>query len=280
MLEPRNSFWSCRVRQLQNKLFSQFPNQQSKATTNNNNNNNNTTMKLTNALTVFSTLILGISGERILRGGGGGGGDGRGGGGDRPPPPPQDPPSPPELPVGDLNIRFNKITFVDGEAPPGINPLPMEFDDYPLDRETAEWLRQTQAVSVIRYRDCGECDIPTHELIAEVGGGPTHPSTDTSDPYWEELWEVVQVQQARLRGDDPTMVMPLPDIWDGYDIHDVADAVHDEVSLCFSAPIQQLQTTIHILTVASPSHFVCCTVSGCSSHYSVGSVVGGWGKDG
>ena len=111
--------------------------------------------------------------------------------------------------------------------------MPMQFDDYPLDRNTADWLRQTQAVSVVRYQDCGECDIPTHRLVAEVGGGPSHPSADVSDPYWEELGEVVRVQQARLRGDDPTMVMHLPDIWAGFNIDEVAEAVHDEVRETF-----------------------------------------------
>ena len=189
-------------------------------------------MKRTTALTVFSSLIVGIAGERALR---------RNNifderrRDDRPPRPPQNPPTPPEntLPVGDLNIRFNKITDVDGGIPPGPNPMPMQFDDYPLDRNTADWLRQTQAVSVVRYQDCGECDIPIHRLVAEVGGGPSHPSTDVSDPYWEELGEVVRVQQARLRGDDPTMVMHLPDIWAGFNIDEVAEAVHDEVRETF-----------------------------------------------
>ena len=130
-----------------------------------------------------------------------------------------------------INIRFDKITYVDGIPPPGDNPRPMTARDYPITLPTADFLRQTEAVSVIQQDDCGECDIPTRDLIRAIGGLPTHPprTPNRSDPYWDDLYEVIEVQQGRLDDADPTLYMPLPKIWEDFDIHQVAEAVHDEV---------------------------------------------------
>ena len=103
------------------------------------------------------------------------------------------------------------------------------MEDYPLSKEVAEWLRGTEVWTVIRHQSCLECDVLTPEFIAMIGGEPTHPTDDPDGPYWKELLEVVNVQLARRRGDNPRNLMPMPRIWDGYDIHQVAEAVHDEV---------------------------------------------------
>ena len=129
---------------------------------------------------------------------------------------------------GDLGIRFNTITFVDGIVPSeAANALPLGPEDYPICPDTAEWLRESQAVSVIQSSDCAECDIPLSVLIDAIGGYPSHPSS-TNMEYWEELWEVVQVQEMRLNNGTLGNLLKLPGIWSGYDIHDVAKAVHDE----------------------------------------------------
>ena len=137
-------------------------------------------------------------------------------------------------PTGDddvIDIRFNKITYINGTPPLGDSPLPLTAVHYPVTLQTAEFLRQTTAVSVIQQDDCGECDIPPEDLLRAIGGLPSHPPfhPNPNDPYWAQLLEVIQVQQGRLNDADPRLFMPLPKIWDDYDIHQVAEAVHDEV---------------------------------------------------
>ena len=128
----------------------------------------------------------------------------------------------------DLGIRFNKISFVDGIAPPeAADVLPLGPEDYPIPLGTAKWLREVQAISVTQPSDCDECDIPLSDLIDAIGGYPSHPSSTNMD-YWEELWEVVQVQEMRLNNVAASNLLKLPVIWSDYDVHDVAEAVHDE----------------------------------------------------
>lgn len=147
----------------------------------------------------------------------------------------QPPPPPPVQPVlggveEDLGIRFNKVDFFADESPPqGRNPMPFQPEDYPLDRSNVDWLRETKAVSVVSVLDCHECTRSPAELVRKIGGLPSHPVADPTAEYWEELLEVVNVQIARRAGDDPRNWMPLPAIWEGYNIDDVAKAVHDEV---------------------------------------------------
>ena len=152
----------------------------------------------------------------------------------RPTPEPVTTPSPTvKKEARDLNIRFNKVILHSGDDPTGKNPLPLEIDDYPLSREVAAWLRQTTVWTVIRQEDCGECDILTPEFIAMIGGEPSHPTDDPDGPFWEELHEVARVQIARRENQDPRRLMPIPHIWSGYTIAQVAEAVHDEVSPLF-----------------------------------------------
>ena len=95
--------------------------------------------------------------------------------------------------------------------------------------DTAQWLRNSQCPSVVVSDTCWGCDVPFEDLIAAIGGPPTHPSSDSTSPYWDELLEVVQTQMARQRGDLPSSVMPLPALWKNYTIDQVANAVHNEV---------------------------------------------------
>lgn len=187
-------------------------------------------------------------------------------------PPTAAPTLPPTLPPQgnsatgmDLGIRFNKIDFYEDANPPlGIDLTPLSARTFPLSEGTASWLRQTRAISVIRDQDCHECSIETVELIAEVGGLPSYPTDNPDDPFWDELLEVVRVQQGRRMGVVPTTYMRLPTIWEDYDIHKVAEAVHDEVrpntKPSFFADMDLTLTYVFFL------HCGCKTVSWCSSH--------------
>ena len=132
------------------------------------------------------------------------------------------------IPQDDFHIRFNKITFVDGIIPlEAADARLLLAQDYPICPDTAEWLRKSQATSVTQPSDCDECDIPLSVLIDAIGGYPSHPSSTNTD-YWKELREVVEVQEKRLNNSPVSELFKLPVIWSGYDIHDVAAAVHDE----------------------------------------------------
>lgn len=94
----------------------------------------------------------------------------------------------------DFGLRFNKMT--EGLDQSGV--LPLGAHDYPLCPATVDELRMTDAVSVIDYHTCDECDIPMDDLVTAAGGWPSHPSS-ASLAFWEELWEVVKVQERRLK---------------------------------------------------------------------------------
>ena len=149
-------------------------------------------------------------------GDGDGGGDNGGGGGNNP---------------MDINVYFNKFDNVNG-IPTGPSPLPMDRDDYPLTDIAYNYLLQTDASSVTRNANCGLCNYLTPELIDAVGGPPRHPSMDPQDAVWDELLEVIIVQQKRIALDPVSEVMPVPRIWQGLDLAEIAEAVHDEVSPC------------------------------------------------
>lgn len=137
-------------------------------------------------------------------------------------------PSPsPTLPSDDLGLRFSKITFPNNEVPSDAE-LPMTPRNYPLKVDTFSWLRLSQCPSIIVESECFECDISFAELVDSVGGHPSHPSSNEHSPFWRELQEVTTVQHLRLGDVDPEETMPLPDLWKGFDIHAVAEAVHDE----------------------------------------------------
>ena len=138
-------------------------------------------------------------------------------------------PNPPSI-GNDLNIRFNKIPYINDVVPPNPPALPLGPSDYPLSKETADWLRQTDCWTIIRDEECLECDITTEEFMAAVGGPPSHPTDNPDDPFWDELLEVINVQVSRVNNVDVTTVMPIPQIWSGFSIAEVAEAVHDEVS--------------------------------------------------
>lgn len=134
---------------------------------------------------------------------------------------------------GDYNIRFSKVPFLD-LSDPDISILPFHADDFPLKKKTLNILKdQTNCHSVTGLDDY-EVKLDVLELIDNslyILDYPLHPTSDKNSPYWRDFLHVCKVQVARMRNPNasPSSIgMPLPDIWYGYSLADVAEAVHDE----------------------------------------------------
>mmetsp|Transcript_19912 Transcript_19912/g.33064 ORF Transcript_19912/g.33064 Transcript_19912/m.33064 type:complete len:312 (-) Transcript_19912:9-944(-) len=125
----------------------------------------------------------------------------------------------------DLDVRFNKVVMI--YDVPGTD-LPLTSAHYPINADTFRWLRYSSAYSVTFPGSCMECDWDLAELVETIGGPPTHPTSDESDPYWEELNHVVEIQHLRRQGVAPSTLMPLPDLWIDLTIEQVAESVHNE----------------------------------------------------
>lgn len=129
------------------------------------------------------------------------------------------------IPNNDLDMRFSKIRFEDDSV--DTSRLPLTAADYPVTMETALWLSRSDCPSVTVPEVCSECEgIDFPALVQDIGGPPSHPG---QAGFWDELFEVAEVQKQRLNGTDVNKVLPLPDIWQDFDtLEDVANAVHDE----------------------------------------------------
>jgi membrane-associated phospholipid phosphatase len=127
-----------------------------------------------------------------------------------------------------LNIRFNKFPFADATGPPeGI--LPLGQSDYPMTFDTASILQETTLAHSIMKEGDYECrNDNVYEWIETLGGWPNYPSSNSSNPYWQELREVVELQAIRLENEDTpaSEIMPLPQLWSNYTLRNVTDAVH------------------------------------------------------
>jgi hypothetical protein len=138
-------------------------------------------------------------------------------------------------PADDLLVRFNKFVWPNNVVPSSVT-LPLKPGDYPISPLTASALRTSNAISVTQEDDCAECksfkksfNLSLADLIAKIGGFPTHPSRNSSSPYWNDLHTVILAQEARLNATNPASVMPLTKAWKNYSLADIAKAVHDEV---------------------------------------------------
>ena len=142
----------------------------------------------------------------------------------------------PFISAKDLGIRFNKIVLNPLNNLTSID-LPLSAKDYPIKFSTFRWLRYTSASSLLIPRECVECHWDFKQLVDLVGGPPSHPSSKTTDPYWEDLTHVVNMQRLRREGVNPNAIMPLPDLWKNMTIAEVAEAVHDEFPGAFHAEL-------------------------------------------
>jgi hypothetical protein len=159
------------------------------------------------------------------------------------PPPPDDqqqPPPPP--PVGgfenitadlDWGLRFNKFEEIPANMGSVASILPLDAGSYPLTLAEAGLLRdETTAISVFHTADCLECQahsqLTPQFLLESSNVVLNHPSKDPSNPFWEELLEVMEAQVARRNGDAVSNWLTLPSTWTGLSLANIADAVHDE----------------------------------------------------
>jgi membrane-associated phospholipid phosphatase len=127
----------------------------------------------------------------------------------------------------DLTIRFSKVSLLP-QFPLTQVDLPLTSRHYPITNATYQWLRFTTGSSIIASGNCQQCLWSLDSLIEVVGGPPPYPSTNSSSPYWDELLHIARIQRLRRKGIDPKIIMPLPEAWKDFSIHDVAEAVHDE----------------------------------------------------
>jgi len=136
----------------------------------------------------------------------------------------------------DLGIRFSKVAFRPGKEDfANLVDFPLKAEDFPIDQsnnDLLDILKESMCPSVTRLDDF-EIFFPVREIIEGdvVGGYPVHASSDPNSPFWGYMREVVEAQALRRvnAGSDPAIdVMPLPDIWNGYTLDVVAEAVHDE----------------------------------------------------
>lgn len=133
--------------------------------------------------------------------------------------------------VGDLDIRFNKIPFPNRVAPAGIQ-FPLRSKDYPICCVMGELLRRnTLASSVVMEYDFEiQGDEKAAHYIDKLGGPPAHPNANPQSEFWVDFEHVLNVQILRRRNVRPDRLtaMRFPDLWQGYDIHQIAEAVRDE----------------------------------------------------
>lgn len=126
--------------------------------------------------------------------------------------------------------------------------FPLTCKDYPVsnDEKVMTAVQASNSISVRDYKspEMSHCIMDImHELgITELPPNPPCPNGGTdgrrlsdsealSSDYWPELAEVLEYQKIRMKyGDTPAAVVfpaefPLPDIWTGYTVNQVAIAV-------------------------------------------------------
>ena len=128
---------------------------------------------------------------------------------------------------GDLDVRFNKIPC--NNPPDGLFPLKAE--DYPISDETANILKnQSEGVSIVKDDDYELYGVHAPDYIDLIGGLPSMPNSRANHDFWDEFRHVVLVQVARRNclPANPNNLTRFPDLWNSFDIHEIAEAVHDE----------------------------------------------------
>jgi hypothetical protein len=104
--------------------------------------------------------------------------------------------------------------------------MPLQPDDYPVLGEIAESLKHdATAISVVTANDPELYGGHAQSFINAIGGPPSMPNSDSNHPFWDDFRHVVDVQQTRRTGGNPSELLRLPDMWEGKNIHEVAEAV-------------------------------------------------------
>ena len=136
----------------------------------------------------------------------------------------------------DLNTYFNKFNITNNFEE-NQRRLPLRADGYPISRhkDVVVMLKEdSTGISVVDDMNDYEIRFNIVDLIEKVGGLPDHPSRNKDAKYWDKLNEVIdmQLKPDNARADSELVdKMMLPLRWKDYTVHDVAEAVHDEVSL-------------------------------------------------
>lgn len=123
--------------------------------------------------------------------------------------------------------------------------FPLTCEDYPISNDEKK-MTAVMASNAISIRDYSSetmkhciTDVMYALGIQELPRNPPSPDEQRrrlgddaqNDPYWAELAEVLRYQNIRLEyGDTPAAAMfpenfPLPDIWTGYTVNQVSQAV-------------------------------------------------------
>jgi membrane-associated phospholipid phosphatase len=104
--------------------------------------------------------------------------------------------------------------------------LPLTKEDYPIQGDIATVLKTlTNAASPLLPNDPEVKNEPilpkkgkklnqkAFTYLGYLGELPTYPTTDSTDPFWEEFRFVVEYQVARRNNDPASTLFTLPDIW-------------------------------------------------------------------
>jgi len=126
-------------------------------------------------------------------------------------------------------FRFSKVSFPNSYSPPQEFNLPLGINDFPIEGVVSEALKNSFCPTVIDRFDFFPRRSNIERLVQEVGIFPTHPSCDPNNPFWDEMREVIELAIARENNDNTCEIFEVPDIWSGYSLDEVAEAVHDEV---------------------------------------------------
>ena len=132
--------------------------------------------------------------------------------------------------LAQAQVRFEKFNFTNVQAASSI--------DFPLNDTAAAYLREnSNSISVVlQHEECDDTvDFETVKSSLREKGifPPTHPE---DVDFWIDFAGVVNAQaHLKTKQDNPCMTDPLPlvmpaitELWKGFGILDVAEAVHDE----------------------------------------------------
>jgi len=116
------------------------------------------------------------------------------------------------------NLRFNKFDMNDPTT-----EMVVGRGAYPMEGDLAKLLRrQSDAVSVVSTGDYG---LRGRNFADYINVRPSHPG----DPeFWDELEDIVDFQLHRRSNSSVSLVMEVPELWAGWDIDTVAQAVRNE----------------------------------------------------
>jgi hypothetical protein len=101
-------------------------------------------------------------------------------------------------------------------------------EDYPVHGEKALILkRETMADAVMTPDDYMLFGTTAEEYGAKLKP-PLYPSSDRSNPFWNDLRKLIFFRNARINGLDPSVLNRWPDIWEGKSLEEIAEFVHAE----------------------------------------------------